>query len=167
MEKKVNFSIVVILATGAFALFVHTGITATQVNGGTWLDFAFTADQTRHLIEGYSRQDLLLHRWMTTHTDLMLPIILASFAVSLFHYAVPRKPRQILVHLAMLASLADYAENLMIIALLDGGTVYGAKATFTSAKFLLNLVPMSVAIYLFLLEVKIRLSAKPSPRPHQ
>lgn len=160
MNRKVNFSIVVILAAGAFTLFGHMGITATEVNGGTWLDFTFTAEQTRQLLDGYSRQDILLHRWLTTHTDLMLPIILAAFSIALFHYSVPARPRQILVHMAMWASVADYAENMVIVSLLDGGTAYGAKAILTTLKFGLNIVPLSFAIYLFLLEAKTRLLTK-------
>ncbi len=160
MQKRVNFSIVIILAGAAFALFTHMGITATEVNGATWLDFTFTTDQTIRLVEGYSRRDVLLHRWMTTHTDLMLPIILASFSISLFYYAVPEKPRRILIQLAMWASVADYAENMVIVSLLDGGTAYGVKSYLTTAKFLLNGIPMSVALYLFLFEAKTRLLTK-------
>jgi hypothetical protein len=165
VHKRVHFSIVVILAAGAFALLTQFGIAATKVTGGTWLDFAFTAEQTRLLIEGYDRHDILAHRWMTTHTDLMLPIILAAFAIALFYHALPEKPRNLLVALAVWGSVADYAENMVIVSLLDGGTAYGLKAILTSAKFLLNAVPLGFAVYLFLLEAKSRLLAKPSPRP--
>ena len=157
MDKRINFSLTVVFATGAFMLIAYIGAAATQITGGTWLDYAFTADQTARLMEGYNRVDILRHRWMTTNLDLMLPIILAGFAISIFYYCLPKRPRDILVALAVMGSVADYMENALIVSLLDGGDQYGIKATLTTAKFALILIPQFVALYLFLKQLKTRL----------
>jgi hypothetical protein len=156
---KTSFNIVILLAALAFGLMVASGVMATRLSAGSWLDYAFTARQTQRFLYAYTIQDIALHRWVTTHLSLAMPIILAAFAIMMIHHDLDHKKYAFLVALAVWASVADYAENLVIVSLLDGGGAFRLKAALTLIKMALLLPPQTVAVYLFLKTAKTRLSA--------
>lgn len=156
---KISFTIVIAVAAVASVLIIASGVVATRLSGGSWLDYAFTAEQTRSFLHSYSADDIALHRWMTTHISLAMPIVLAAFAITMMHYALDPKKCGILVAMAVWGSVADYGENLVIVSLLDGGADFRLKSTLTLVKLALVLPPQTVALYLFLKEAKARLLA--------
>ena len=155
---KTSFTIVIVVAAVASVLIIASGVTATRLSAGSWLDYAFTEAQTRSFLFGYSYGDIALHRWMTTHVSLAMPIVLASFAITMINHALDSKKRSILVAMAIWGSVADYGENLVIVSLLDGGADFWLKSVLTLVKLVLVLPPQTVALYLFLKEAKTRLS---------
>lgn len=156
---RVNFGVVIAVAAVATVLIIVSGVAATRLSGGSWLDYAFTVAQTRSFLDGYSVSDIALHRWMTTHISLAMPIVLAAFAITMMHHALDPKKCGILVAMAVWGSVADYGENLVIVSLLDGGAEFRIKSSLTLVKLALVLPPQIVALYLFLKQVKVRLLA--------
>lgn len=156
---KISFSIVIVVAAVASVLIIVSGVAATRLSAGSWLDYAFTAAQARSFMDGYSVGDVALHRWMTTHISLAMPIVLAAFAISMIHHALDPKKYGFLVAMAVWGSVADYGENLVIVSLLDGGADFRIKSGLTLVKLALVLPPQTVALYLFLKQVKVRLLA--------
>ena len=123
------------------------------------VNFTFTAEQTRDFLYAYTPQEVALHRWMTMHIALAMPISLAAFAVTMIHHSLGRGRFEFLVAMAVWGSVADYSENMVIISLLDGGGTYELKAALTIIKLALVVPPQTVALYLFLKYVKTRLLA--------
>lgn len=156
---KTSFTIVIIVAALASGLIIASAVMATRMSGGTWLDYAFTASQTERFLASFTMQDVGLHRWVTTHIALAMPIVLAAFAITMMHHALDPKKCSVLVAMAVWGSVADYGENLLIVSLLDGGDDFRLKAGLTLVKLALVVPPQTVALYLFLKEAKTRLLA--------
>lgn len=156
---KVSFSIVIAVAAVASVLIIVSGVAATRLSGGSWLDYAFTVAQTRSFLDNYSVGDIALHRWMTTHISLAMPIVLAMFAITMMYHSLDSRKCGILVAMAVWGSVADYGENLVIVSLLDGGADFRLKSALTLVKLALVLPPQTVALYLFLKQAKVRLLA--------
>jgi hypothetical protein len=154
---KINFTIVIIVATVASGLMIASAVLASQLSGGSWLDYSFTAAQTENFLYSYTSHDVALHRWVTTHIALAMPIVLAAFAICMVHYALDPRKYGFLVALAVWGSVADYGENLVIISLLDGGEAFRLKAILTLFKLVLVVPPQTVALYLFLKQARTRL----------
>ena len=156
---KISFSIVICVAALASGLIIASAVMATRLSGGSWLDYAFTVTQTRNFLFSYSMTDIVLHRWVTTHIALAMPIVLAAFAITMMHHALDPRKCSLLVAMAVWGSVADYGENLLIVSLLDGGEEFRLKAGLTLLKLVLVVPPQTVALYLFLKEAKTRLLA--------
>lgn len=156
---KTSFNFVIVVAALASGLIIASAVLATRLSGLTWLDYAFTESQTRAFLYSYGAQDIALHRWVTTHIALAMPIVVAAFAIASLQNAPDPKKYSLLVAMAVLGSVTDYAENVVIVSLLDGGGDFRLKATLTLVKLALVLPPQTVALYLFLKKAKTRLLA--------
>lgn len=154
---KINFTIVIVVAALASGLIIASAVIATRLSDGTWLDYAFTASQTERFLASFTMQDVVLHRWVTTHIALAMPIVLASFAITMMHHALDPRKCSVLVAMAVWGAVADYGENVVIVSLLDGGEDFRLKAGLTLVKLALVLPPQTVALYLFLKQAKTRL----------
>jgi hypothetical protein len=156
---NIHFSVVVFLAVLGSGLIILSGLLGAQLSGGSWLDYALTASQAEDFLYSYTARDIILHRWVETHVAVLMPIVLAGFAIAVIHH-VAEEPRKwsLLVAMAAWGAVADYAENVVIVSLLDGGEAFRLKAALTMVKMVLVLPPQVVAVYLFLREAKVRIS---------
>lgn len=154
---RIGFGMVIAVVAVASALLIASGVLATRMSGGSWLDYAFTASQTRSFLYSYTAHDIALHRWVTTHIALAMPIIVAGFPIAMLYHALEPKKCAVLVAMAVWGSVADYGENIVIVSLLDGGEAFKLKATLTLVKLALIVPPQAVALFLFLRQAKARL----------
>lgn len=86
------------MAAVASGLIIASGLLATRLSGGSRLDYAFTASQTRAFPYSYTAHDIAL----------AMPIVLAAFAITMMHHAQDPKKCSFLVAMAVWESAADY-----------------------------------------------------------
>ncbi len=151
----------VLIITGILTLLVGASFAPVQAAmDGPLLDMAFTGEAARERLSGLSAEQRYLHFLGTVINDTLFPLAYGAFFAGLAGRFAPQQWRVWVMLPALLAVIADLAENTtQALALYGAADLLTLKSILTPLKFGLVGLSLLLAVGFVIFAVARRLSA--------